>query len=241
MFRNSLTDDILANISGIKKASAPKVTEADVDAQVERMRIRGYEPSEQSRAAVRAYLECYGLFLMGNVGTGKTFFFKKVNPTPITIFSLQDHALDSAEEIKASVLGVQDREVVFDDIGTEPTLNRYGTRFEILPWIVEQRLELRCRTHFTTNIQGAQLRERYGDRTLDRIKSLCKAFPFTGESQRTCVQRYIPPPTYDWTLCRERCANFNGGRCACGVTVPPDCCEWPEPPEECRHFKKLGE
>lgn len=44
----------------------------------------------------------------------------------------------------------------------------------------------------------------------------------------------------DWCLCSERCANFRGGKCSRGITVPPD--KDPErqtPPEECRGFTAL--
>ena len=41
----------------------------------------------------------------------------------------------------------------------------------------------------------------------------------------------------DWGLCAERCANYGGEGCACGVKIPPDRNE-PRafPPEECEHY-----
>lgn len=42
---------------------------------------------------------------------------------------------------------------------------------------------------------------------------------------------------FDWTLCRERCANFRDGACSRGILVPPSAGEFPVPPEICPDFK----
>ena len=46
--------------------------------------------------------------------------------------------------------------------------------------------------------------------------------------------------TYDWTLCKERCANCTGSGCRKGVKIPPDQTEWPESPETCGFFARLS-
>ena len=50
------------------------------------------------------------------------------------------------------------------------------------------------------------------------------------------AKKAVASRTYKWTLCEERCANFKDGRCTMGIKVPPDQCEWPCPPQGCRHF-----
>lgn len=68
-----------------------------------------------------------------------------------------------------------------------------------------------------------------------------KAWYLFKHNRKTPLAPKAYPPD-DWELCAERCANFKSGKCACGITTPPNCnSPRPFPPEECpRYARKTG-
>jgi len=59
------------------------------------------------------------------------------------------------------------------------------------------------------------------------------------DQQPAVTQKPIP---CSWELCEERCANFQGGRCICGMKVSPESNpSRPYPPNECPRFKDITE
>ena len=144
---------------------------------------KGYVQSEQTLGGLLKYMKGYGLFLMGGVGTGKTMFFRSLK-SRIEIFSILRHMAKPLNEISEYIEGMRDSEMLIDDIGAEPVYINYGSKLDLLPWLLELRLESPKRTHFTTNLTAEQLERRYGNRVIDRIKELCKVCFFGGRSRR---------------------------------------------------------
>lgn len=71
-----------------------------------------------------------------------------------------------------------------DELGTERLVNDFGEKFEPfneISNIAEQKLNVLI---ISSNLTGDQFLNRYGDRTMDRIKRLCKIITFEGESLR---------------------------------------------------------
>ena len=161
------------------------------------MAKRGYAPSAASLSALEKYLQGYALWLSGDVGTGKTMFFKCVppmrtryNPDGMIAVLPMGGILDwSVDDMSAFLRDNAACEMVIDDAGREPQFVEYGKRFETLPWIVEKRMESASRTHFTTNFPKKYFDERYGYGLFDRMRSMAYHIRFDGESMRTLRPR----------------------------------------------------
>lgn len=71
-----------------------------------------------------------------------------------------------------------------DELGTERMINDFGEKFEPFNEILnvaEQKLNVLI---ISSNLSGDDFLKRYGDRTMDRIKRLCKIVAFKGDSLR---------------------------------------------------------
>ena len=157
-----------------------------------RMAQRGYIPSEQTLMAVEKYLQGYGLWLTGGVGTGKTAFFRCLPLVhPPRIFPMISTLGKSVDELRDWLHDNADNEIVLDDIGSEPVFNSYGSKFEILPWMLEARMESRARTHVTSNLTAKMVLDRYGARVIDRFAEYFYRVDFTGKSKRFSRPRVI--------------------------------------------------
>lgn len=75
----------------------------------------------------------------------------------------------------------------FGDLGTEDDKNNYGNKMNVLNEIFFNRYEKSVpfhMTHFTTNLNGDEIKERYGARFYDRLKETCNWIVLNGESFR---------------------------------------------------------
>ena len=174
------------------QVSRPPAEDIDISSDVvrkyaESMAAKGYLHSESSILAIEKYLQGYNLWLNGDCGTGKTLFFKRLNPR-IKVFRMIDTTGISIDELREWMEDARNKEIMIDDIGVEPIFNYYGNRFEIFPWIVEKRLEVTARTHLTSNLTAKAMAERYGRRALDRLLYF-KKITFKGESKRTPLRK----------------------------------------------------
>ena len=173
------------------------VTEDELKAAAAHMAKRGYVPSAAALSALEKYMQGYALWLSGDVGTGKTMFFRcvprmrtAINTDGAIAFLPMGAILDwSVGDLSAFLRENAGSEVVIDDAGREPQFVEYGKRFEVLPWIVEKRMESASRTHFTTNFPKKFFDERYGYGLFDRMRSLAYHVRFDGESMRTLRPR----------------------------------------------------
>lgn len=126
-----------------------------------------------------------GLLLHGTCGRGKSILTRFVIPAilnqyyrkVVSVYDIQrmNEELDDA---------LTKRFIALDDIGTEELRIKYGERrmpFAEIMDIAEKRGNL---VIISTNLSGAEFKERYGDRILDRIKSITVRVPFDGPSFR---------------------------------------------------------
>ena len=176
---------------GSPRVILPDVSPAVLKDAVVRMGGAGYELNMDTVRAVRCWLAGGGLWLSGDVGTGKTWFFdclvrvaRDMGRPPVVILGLGEVAHNSLDEIAAFLEGHGSADMVLDDVGREPVFNDYGRRFELLPWILECRRGAFGVTHFTTNMTRAAIAERYGYGCLDRMREMSRQFVLRGQSRR---------------------------------------------------------
>ena len=160
----------------------PMVKESVVEWNAQRMASFGYDFTSDTLSVLVDYLKGYNLWLCGNVGVGKTFFFDCVNRvrksrqySPIVKLSMietqgwdMDMARNWAEDNSGS-------DVLIDDVGTEPIMKSWGQEAELFPYLLEKRMQLAGRrTHLTSNLGIVDIRKRYGERVADRFVQMFK-------------------------------------------------------------------
>jgi DNA replication protein DnaC len=139
-----------------------------------------------------------GLYLTGDCGRGKTDLILGVL-VPLYMICFKKrlmgfHATRLSEKVS---IQFEDRfkwnyEVVrswkvayIDELGTERMISDFGEKIEPFNEILneaEQKLNILI---ISSNLTGEQFLERYGDRTMDRLKRLCKIISFKGNSLRS--------------------------------------------------------
>lgn len=157
---------------------------------IRRMSASGYKFNSATVEAVRDYMRGYGILLSGKVGTGKTLFFRKLNPSAI-IIDMGDVMGWRQEDVYNSMEAYANFEIVLDDLGCGGSRARdYGREFDALLLILNIRDPSRCvcRTHFTTNLTNDELIEHFDARVVDRIYGMAKCHRMPdGESMREAV------------------------------------------------------
>lgn len=144
----------------------------------------GYVHSEETVEAVCLWMKGYGLMLMGKVGCGKSSFFKCLGDSRIRFWSPLVDMAKRLDEIEECIDQMNGNELVIDDVGSEPVYNNFGVRLDLIPWVVEKRMQLCARTHFTTNLSAEELVKRYGPRVVSRMHELTKVVNIKGVSKR---------------------------------------------------------
>lgn len=137
------------------------------------------------------------LLMMGTPGTGKTTYLNAIRR--IAQFCNKDE-IGSIIAVKASDIGgtmKNDGErydkmknstiLLIDDIGfggEAEVVNNYGVKAMPVNDILESRYDSMKLTVMTTNLNGEQLKERYGERIFSRMCELCEVVNFTGIDYR---------------------------------------------------------
>ena len=126
-----------------------------------------------------------GLLMVGSCGLGKSLIGKYILPYLIRDACRKVVNVFNAQELNSKPDEIIGYHIIYiDDIGTENVSNIYGNKripFMELCNATEQKGKLlMC----STNLTIEELKEKYGDRTVDRLKSTTKVVPFIGESLR---------------------------------------------------------
>lgn len=126
-----------------------------------------------------------GVLAYGNCGRGKTLLFSKIIPVIIhsrlnKIIKISDfRVINSSPE---SFLNC--KLLYIDDIGIESEANLYGNKRMILPEIVDNAEKKGNLLILSTNLTIDELSDKYGARTVDRLRSITKTILFNGKSLR---------------------------------------------------------
>ena len=123
-----------------------------------------------------------GLILMGECGLGKSTILNYVIPA---IFRTKTNKV--LKSIPAKELGIIERNkspfIIIDDLGTESIKNDYGTKIDAVADAISYAEDSSKTLLMTTNLKPKELKERYDDRTLDRLRK-CKVVIIKGKSFR---------------------------------------------------------
>ena len=124
-----------------------------------------------------------GLMLMGDCGLGKSTILNFVIPA---IFRTKTNKLLTSTPAKE--LGEIERSnasfIIIDDLGTESIKNDYGTKIDAVADAISYAEDSSKTLLLTTNLKPNKLKERYDDRTLDRLRK-CKVVVIKGKSFRS--------------------------------------------------------
>ena len=162
------------------------------------------EMPEPVVSAVRSYVrnidarlnEGRGMWLVGDIGTGKTTLAMLASKAAldagrtVAIYSLPRllNLIRSAIETEGGMVGFLDRLTSvdllhIDDLGVE---NKTDWVLEQLYSIINTRYEDERAMILTTNLEIADLREQFGERTLSRLLAICgEPLPLFGRDERS--------------------------------------------------------
>lgn len=128
-----------------------------------------------------------GLLLIGGNGTGKTtiakillnifksYFFEEIPQDSI--------AFTSAYNITSAISKYHKVQVI-DDVGVESSFSEFGVRQDYFTQIVDKAEQSGQILVCTSNLLNKELKEKYGDRTFDRMKAIMSVVLFEGQSMR---------------------------------------------------------
>lgn len=126
-----------------------------------------------------------GLFLFGNCGRGKSLLCRYVLPAILLGYCQKVVSVFDTNEMNNRIDYVLSRHIIsLDDIGTEEVSNVYGNRRQAFAEIIDAAEKYNKLLIVSTNLTVGEIRKRYGDRVLDRIKSTTQRVLFEGESLR---------------------------------------------------------
>ena len=139
-----------------------------------------------------------GICLAGGVGMGKTFlmesfmtFTKAINGRTFRKVGTGDvyDDISGAKNPTVALKKYYHGNVFFDDLGNEPAIfQHFGNVIAYMDRIMFKREEANrvgvCITHFTTNLKGSDISQRYGQRFMDRFKKELNVIVMTAPSKR---------------------------------------------------------
>lgn len=126
-----------------------------------------------------------GLLLAGECGLGKTLIGMRILPIVINVYHRLILNCYKAQDLAERPDEVMSNHLIYiDDVGTESISNIYGNKripFSELVDLAEQKGKLLI---ISTNFDIPHLTDKYGERTVDRLRAITKYVPFTGQSLR---------------------------------------------------------
>lgn len=177
-------------------ADAPKPVDekalsAWLERNVRRMSKAGYIFDQKSLEALELYGRGYALALTGMVGTGKTLFFKRLDPD-ICVVDMNIVTRWRFDDLANMLDNHFDDEVLVDDLGTGSANGRdWGDKYDVLMVILNNRLRSCKRTHFTTNLTNDQLIGAYDYRAVDRIYGMAKFVTFADAVSKRNPRQFV--------------------------------------------------
>jgi DNA replication protein DnaC len=127
-----------------------------------------------------------GLFLYGSCGRGKSLLVRYAIPMLFRGFCRRFVYVVDCGTTQQNIDEILRRKfIALDDIGTEVDRKDFGTlRNVVVEAINKAQDDTGTMLIISSNLSAEAIRDRYGDRILDRIKYLCRRVAFNGKSLR---------------------------------------------------------
>lgn len=127
-----------------------------------------------------------GLFLYGSCGRGKSLLVRYAIPMLFRGFCQRFVSVVDCGTTQQNIDEILRRKfIALDDIGTEVDRKDFGTlRNVVVEAINKAHDDTGTMLIISSNLSAEAIRDRYGDRILDRIKYLCRRVAFNGKSLR---------------------------------------------------------
>ena len=144
-----------------------------------------------------------GICVLGDVGIGKTTIFENRFTKKHDLFSPEANCMLSANDV-SSIYAAKGMEgihqtfrfqlqgrsaLIIDDIGTEMIMANYGSKLDVVEYLILQCYAKKIPMYFTTNLTIDALTERYGKRVVDRIKESTYIIVLEGENHREATYK----------------------------------------------------
>lgn len=126
-----------------------------------------------------------GLFLFGSCGRGKSMLCRYVLPAILFGYYRRVVSVFDTVEMNSRIDYVLSRHIIsLDDIGTEEVSYQYGNKRLAFAEIMDAAEKHNKLLIISTNLSVEEIRSRYGERVLDRIRSTTRRVLFEGKSLR---------------------------------------------------------
>jgi len=126
-----------------------------------------------------------GLALIGANGRGKTIIGRLIIPVLFVINHQKHFTRVNAQEMNENLDDILRRRLItIDDIGVEDQRVVYGERRWAFPEVMDNAEKNRNIIVFTSNLDAPAIEKKYGLRTRERVRAVCKVVVFKGESLR---------------------------------------------------------
>lgn len=126
-----------------------------------------------------------GLFLYGTCGVGKTVLARYVLPAILLQYHRKVVHCYDAQQMNEKIDEVLSKGIIsIDDVGTEEILVNYGNKRLTFLEVVDATEKQGKLLIATSNLNDAQIREKYGERTIERLIATTKRVLFTNKSLR---------------------------------------------------------
>lgn len=126
-----------------------------------------------------------GLLLSGGCGLGKSLIGMRILPLLINDTCRKIVSIYNAQDLNTKPDDILSKHIIYiDDIGTENLSNIYGNKrvpfCELCDAVELKGKLLMC----STNLTIEELKAKYGERTIDRLRATTKYVPLIGDSLR---------------------------------------------------------
>jgi DNA replication protein DnaC len=205
---NQFIDRVLKERPQLGKTKQQPTEDEVLDSGMELVEL-GYMPLNREAfsqiATWHASKTRKGLFLLGDVGTGKTHLMKCLlknfgNNSSIRIRPMQELVMLWHENkgreggFWYDAFGIYENRVedshnyILDDVGQEQVVNYFGEKMELFSRLIT-RIYAGYEQHgngsyITTNLTRNEFISRYGARVADRIADMCETIEFKGKTLR---------------------------------------------------------
>ncbi len=126
-----------------------------------------------------------GLLCLGSCGRGKSLICAKILPVLLNFYNRRIMPVFDAQEMnRIPDEVIKNKLMVIDDLGTENVSVKYGERRMVFPELCDAAEKQGKMIAVTTNLSLSELRDKYGERTIDRLRAVTKPVLFSGESLR---------------------------------------------------------